>query len=114
MGCGGGTGSDPCPDEEKVNWKDASEDSEFERESKHKRIYYDKKKGGAGKAGQEKPEDFEFFEGADAGSGEQFMAVRPYEGAIEEPDDHPEEDDSPPSLEYKLEHVYGYRCEDSR
>lgn len=42
------------------------------------------------------------------------MAVRPYEGAIEEPDEHPEFSEGPPDVNYELEHVYGYRCEDSR
>ena len=78
------------------------------------RSYAESVRAAKEKAASEKPEDFEFFEGADAGSGEQFMAVRPYEGAIEEPDEHPEENDSPPDVEYQLEHVYGYRCEDSR
>ena len=95
-------------------WDTAGDMSRVPQDVGDGRFDYDKKKGAAGKAASEKPEDFEFFEGADAGSGEQFMAVRPYEGAIEEPDEHPEENDSPPDVEYELEHVYGYRCEDSR
>jgi len=42
------------------------------------------------------------------------MAVRPYEGAIREPTTHNEADSSPPEAGYELEHIYGYRCEDSR
>jgi microtubule-associated protein-like 6 len=42
------------------------------------------------------------------------MAVRPYEGAIMEPDEHNDESSSPPPVTYDLEYVYGYRCEDSR
>jgi WD40 repeat protein len=117
MGCGGSTGSDPCPDEEKINWKNASEDSEFDREANHQRAYYDSKNGGLSKANDqtEKPEDFDFFgDGADAGSGDQFMAVRPYEANIKEPANHPEADSSAPDVEYELEYIYGYRCEDSR
>ena len=42
------------------------------------------------------------------------MAVRPYEGAIMEPTNHNDPDESAPDATYELEHVYGYRCEDSR
>ena len=115
MGCGSSSGSDPCPDEEKINWKDASDDSEFINEAKHERLYYDSKTGKPAKSGHEKPEDFDFFgEGADAGSGEQFMSVRPYEANIIEPTSHNDLDSSPPDVTYSLEHIYGYRCEDSR
>jgi len=62
MGCGASGGSDPCPDEEKLNWKDcASDDSEFEEEANFERKYYDSKKGQSAKKGTEKPEDFDFF-----------------------------------------------------
>jgi microtubule-associated protein-like 6 len=42
------------------------------------------------------------------------MAVRPYLGAIMEPDSHPPVNPSAPDVSYTLEYVYGYRCEDSR
>lgn len=44
----------------------------------------------------------------------EFLAVKPWIGAIQEPDDHPPVDKSPPDESYMLEYVYGYRCEDSR
>ncbi|CAI2384661.1 unnamed protein product [Moneuplotes crassus] len=58
--------------------------------------------------------EFDFFEGADAGAGEQFMAIRPYEGAIEDPDVHNNVNHDAPDVEYELEYVYGYRAEDIR
>jgi len=42
------------------------------------------------------------------------MAVRPYVGAIKEPDSHPEANAAVPDENWSLEYVYGYRCEDSR
>ena len=42
------------------------------------------------------------------------MAVKPWIGAIREPDDHPPVDKSKPDTTYALEYVYGYRCQDSR
>ncbi len=54
------------------------------------------------------------FEEVDAGQGEQFMAVKPWIGAVKEPLDHPPVDPSAPNLSFTLEYVYGYRCEDSR
>lgn len=50
----------------------------------------------------------------DAGEGEQFMAVRPWVGAIAEPESHPPVDKTQPDTRYALEYVYGYRCADSR
>ncbi len=42
------------------------------------------------------------------------MSVRPYEANIKEPATHNDHDQSPPDVTYELEHIYGYRCEDSR
>jgi len=42
------------------------------------------------------------------------MAVKPWIGAIKEPDDHPPVDFSKPDVDYQIEYVYGYRCQDSR
>jgi len=42
------------------------------------------------------------------------MAVKPWIGAVKEPADHPPVDTSKPDVTYVLDHVYGYRCEDSR
>lgn len=44
----------------------------------------------------------------------EFLAVKPWIGAVKEPDDHPPVNKSPPDETYELEYVYGYRCEDSR
>jgi hypothetical protein len=61
----------------------------------------------------EKPDTL-LFEEVDAGQGEQFMAVKPWIGAIKEPQNHNPPEPSPPDVNYQLEYVYGYRCEDSR
>jgi hypothetical protein len=42
------------------------------------------------------------------------MAVRPYMGAIMEPDEHPANNPAAPDCSFELEYVYGYRCADSR
>lgn len=70
-----------------------------------------------GEIGIEEPRDKpegDFFEVEEAGEGEQFMAVKPWIGAIKEPANHPPPDATPPDARYALEYVYGYRCEDSR
>jgi microtubule-associated protein-like 6 len=117
MGCGGSSGASD-PSAEKVNWGDAAIDDEFKEEQKRagaKKKTFDKKTGKAiEKEKVQVDREFDFFEGADAGSGEQFMAVRPYEGAIMEPTQHNEPSNTPPEVTYELEYVYGYRAEDSR
>jgi len=42
------------------------------------------------------------------------MAVKPWIGAIKEPDNHPHIDKSQPDVSYRISYVFGYRCEDSR
>ena len=58
------------------------------------------------------------FEFEDVGEGDQFMAVKPWKGAVKAsvPDaykPHKGEDD-PPDATLELEYVYGYRCHDVR
>jgi microtubule-associated protein-like 6 len=55
-----------------------------------------------------------FFEAMDAGEGEQFMAVRPYVGAIVEPASHPAPNPAAPTENWQLTYVYGYKCEEAR
>lgn len=66
---------------------------------------------------RERPED-DFFnfdeEVEEAAETKEFLAVKPWIGAIAEPDNHPPVNKDPPDVEYELEYVYGYRCEDSR
>jgi WD40 repeat protein len=118
MGCGGSSGASD-PSAEKINWnKDADINDEFKNEhlkAGGKKKAFDKKTGKAiEKEKVTADREFDFFEGADAGSGEQFMAVRPYEGAIVEPAQHNDPSNSAPDVTYNLEYVYGYRAEDSR
>ena len=80
------------------------------------RIRYDKKTGAGiacdgGKDDEGREDDF--FEVEEA-VGEQFMAVRPWIGQIEEPDSHNPVNNEKPDTTYELEYVYGYRCADSR
>jgi WD40 repeat protein len=125
MGCGGssanaptGAGGNPAvsdPEEEKLDWDNASIDDEWKDEemrSKPKKLNQKTNEI----EDREDPEDreFDFFEGADAGSGEQFMAVRPYAGAIIEPTNHNDFSKKAPDVCYELDYVYGYRAEDSR
>lgn len=42
------------------------------------------------------------------------MAVKPWIGAVKEPDNHPEVNKEAPEVTYYIDHVYGYRCQDSR
>lgn len=117
MGCSqSGEASDPS--DEKINWNKAEIDDEFKEESKMlgaNRKRFDKSKGKIVEVKQAAEDrEFDFFEVDDAGQGDQFMAVRPYEGAIMEPDEHNDENKNPPDVCYKLDYVYGYRAEDSR
>ena len=117
MGCGSSNGASE-PGEEKINWNKAEIDDEFKDEEKDlggKRKVFNKKSGKMQEVdAPQNDREFDFFEGADAGAGEQFMAVRPYEGAIMEPDEHNDESTDAPDVNYELEYVYGYRAEDSR
>lgn len=117
MGCGSSNEATE-PGDEKINWNKAEIDKEFEDEDKHvgaKRKVWDKnKKKMVEVDAPQNDREEDFFEGADAGEGEQFMAVRPYKGAIKEPDNHNPESNDAPDVEFKLEYVYGYRAEDSR
>lgn len=114
MGCGGSSASDPS--DEKIDWnKDGDINDEFQKEEGRKRKRFNKTKGEAEDASAPANErEFDLFEGADAGSGEKFMAVRPYEGAIAEPKEHNEVNKSEPDVKFELDYVYGYRAEDSR
>ena len=66
-------------------------------------------------AGENQPDDDMFlFEEEEVKQGEEFMAVKPWIGAVKEPDNHPEPNSDAPDCCYVLEYAYGYRCQDSR
>lgn len=117
MGCGSSSGGSE-PGDEKINWNNAEIDDEFKEEDNNvngKRKIFDKKSGKAVDRGSPKADrEFDFFEAAEAGEGDQFMATRPYMGAIQEPEEHNDESTDVPDVDYQLEYVYGYRAEDSR
>ena len=54
------------------------------------------------------------FELEDVGQGDEFMAVLPWKGAIKEPTNHPPPNPTMPNVDYKMEFVYGYKCEEVR
>jgi len=64
----------------------------------------------------DRPENdfFDFEEEETEAVGQEFMAVKPWIGAVREPDNHPEVNKDKPDTTYALEYVYGYRCQDSR
>ena len=60
---------------------------------------------------ENKPETDCFeFEVEEVATGEEFMAVKPWIGAVKEPDNHPEVNKEAPDATYVIDHVYGYRC----
>lgn len=67
----------------------------------------------------EDPVDFDediagLFVRIEPGEGDEFAAVKPWIGAIKEPESHPPFDPSPPDEDYKIDYVFGYRTEESR
>jgi len=58
--------------------------------------------------------DNALFEVEEAGEGDQFMAVKPWIGALKAPTNKPANNPSAPSKKLELEYVYGYRAIDSR
>jgi len=90
--------------------------SDFNMENGKQRGRFDKATGEIIDASdpRELPDGAGMFEEVDAGQGDQFMAVKPWIGAVKEPSSHPPVNPSPPDARYALEYVYGYRCEDSR
>ena len=58
-----------------------------------------------------------FFEFEDQGEGDQFLAVKPWQGALRAPSGYikpPRNQNKPPNLNLELEFVHGYRAKDSR
>lgn len=48
------------------------------------------------------------------GEGDEFMAVKPWKGAIKEPIPKPKIDKTKPKTEYEIDWVYGYRSDEGR
>jgi hypothetical protein len=59
-------------------------------------------------------ESAELFEVADMGHGDEFMAVKPWKGAIKEPTHHPPINPTKPDVEYKVDFVFGYKSDEGR
>ncbi len=92
-----------------------NDDKNFQLEADYSRSTFDKSTNAVVdiEEPKDKPEG-DIFASVDAGGGEEFMAVKPWIGAIAEPSNHNPADPSPPDVSYSLDYVYGYRCEDSR
>jgi len=91
--------------------------SDFDAENGRSRSRFDKASNqvvDGAEPREDIPDGAGLFEQVDAGTGDQFMAVKPWIGAVKEPSSHPPPNPSPPDARYGLEYVYGYRCEDSR
>jgi len=86
--------------EEEEEVKDAVEEGELSDDSE-----YDSANNVA--EGEELTFDF-----VDAGPGEEFMAVKPWIGAMKEPSSHSpaDVDSSPPDEALELSYAFGYRC----
>ena len=59
-------------------------------------------------------ESQELFAKVLPGEGDEFMAVKPWKGAIKEPIPVPKIDKSKPKTEYEIDWVYGYRSDEGR
>ena len=75
---------------------------------------FDKKSKQATTADPSDKPEFDMFEAEEAGEGEQYMATRPWRGAVVAPSNPPEVNNAAPDVNYELDFVFGYRCEDSR
>lgn len=64
-------------------------------------------KGQSGKKVAERPEEDEVFE-CEMAEGQEFMASKPWLGAIAEPTNHNPNNAEKPDEQYKLEYAYGY------
>ena len=97
-------------------WGDQPEMAEDVNEAQRVRINKKTDEPEDFEAGENQPEDnfFEFDEEIPEDEIKNFMAVKPWIGAVKEPDNHPEVDSSQPAQTLCLEYVYGYRCQDSR
>jgi len=95
-------------------------DAEFKGEFQRQRTHINKETGEAEEfdpADNEKKPETDFFEipiEEEEGEEKGFMAVKPWIGAIKEPDNHPPVNTSKPDTTYQIDYVFGYRCEDSR
>ena len=56
----------------------------------------------------------DMFEKVLPGEGDEFMAVKPWLGAIKEPKPKPKVDPSKPEVEYEIDWVYGYKSDEGR
>ena len=93
--------------------EEVDSDTEIEREFQHPRAAAPAKVEGKARKGDDEDDD-DLFATSDASAKAEFMAVKPWLGAIVAPSKAPKSDPSPPDAHLKLEWVHGYRAFDSR
>ena len=102
--------ADSDDEAEKAEPEEVDSDTEIERQFQHPRaapvFKVQPKKGG--------DDEDDLFATSDASSKAEFMAVKPWLGAIVAPSKAPKADSTPPDSHLKLEWVHGYRAFDSR
>ena len=95
---------------EKEEAEEVDSDTDIERQFQHPRASPPKAETKAKKAS----DDDDLFATSDATAKAEFMAVKPWLGAVVAPSKAPKSDPSPPDAHLKLEWVHGYRAFDSR
>lgn len=118
MGCGGSTQQGNNVNQGAVQNKErstAGSDEEPEWDNEGSAELEQEVANSKDESKKERPEEGDFlFEVEDVGEGDQFMAVKPWIGALVAPSEEPENNGEVPDQTLTLEYVYGYRCSDSR
>ena len=98
---------------EESKYEDFGKEKAMDKKSAETREIAKKKMGAA----LENNDPNSFFQFEELGEGDQFMAVKPWEGAIKPPTGFvkpPRNQNTPPSINLELEFVHGYRAKDCR
>ena len=105
----------PADDEE--TWPDSAFglDADLDREINTKKVNKAGDEVDMYDRGESRPEDnLGMFSFEAAGSGDQALATKPWNGQIKAPDNEPTVQSGEPDINLELEYIYGYRCFDTR
>ena len=100
---------------------DNDDDDDMEREFEHPSVV--RARENAAKAAENKAKaaaagggggEDDLFGTEEAGTGDSFMAIKPWIGAMKEPTNPPKFNDAPPSKKLTIDWVHGFRAFDSR